>query len=122
MIRYQALQAHAPLLLRAMGTSIICLDDGIAAISDANQLEGAMKGRGEACCLPAADQNVVAGLELVGMVRVALALQLQESESVLLLPLADIDVGSSVEALTLLCHSRNMGLGREDAVDELGHL
>ena len=96
MIWNQSFQAHAPLLLRAMCASVICLNNGIAAISDSNQLKRAVKGRSEACCLPARDQDVVARLELISVLGIALALQLQETKTVLLLSLTDITVGRCI--------------------------
>ena len=96
---------------------IIGLDDGIASICDLDQLKWAMKGRGEACCLSAGNQNVVLRCELVVVSGIALSLQLEESESMLLLALADVAVSRCVKALSFLCHVGDVRLWCKYAAD-----
>ena len=77
-----------------------------------------MKRRGEANCFSAGDQNVVVGLELVMVSWIALSLQLEESESMLLLALADVVVGCCVKALSFLCHVGDVRLWCKYAADQ----
>ncbi len=104
-IWHDALHADGP-SLGMPAASVIRLDSGSAIFSKADKQEGTHIGKGEACCLLVAEQDVVSALELVTDGGITAALKLQESRAMLLLPGRDIRTTCRIEALALTCHAR----------------
>ncbi len=118
---HEAFPADGPSLGRP-AAGVIRLHCGSTIVKKVDKQKGAHVGRGKACCLLVADQDVVASLELVADGGIAAALKLEESRAMLFLPSRNAGICCCVEALALACHARVVCRDCNQTVDTLAQL